>query len=112
WAPPLTDTATGAAAPTGLPAGVGYATAETKATFTRPIKHATGRVRAEGRVVGRGRQIISAEARIVDAAGRILSHGTSTLMVFNGAAGKPANGAGGRAGHRKARNRPASGSTP
>src|SRR5262249_58936211 len=91
WAPPLTDTATGAAAPTLLPAGVGYATVETKANFTRPIKHDTGRVRAEGRVVGRGRQIISAEARIVDASGRILSHGTSTLMGFNGAARQPAN---------------------
>jgi len=92
WALTLIDSATGCAAHTLLPAGVGYATVETKANFTRPIKHDTGRVRAEGRVVGRGRQIMSAEARIVDAAGRILSHGTSTLMVFNGAAGKPANG--------------------
>jgi acyl-coenzyme A thioesterase PaaI-like protein len=41
-------------------------------------------VRAEGRVIGRGRQIMSAEARIIDSSGRILSHGTSTLMVFNG----------------------------
>jgi acyl-coenzyme A thioesterase PaaI-like protein len=50
-------------------------------------------VRAEGRVIGHGRQIMSAEARIVDSNGRILSHGTSTLMVFgNGAAGKQANG--------------------
>jgi acyl-coenzyme A thioesterase PaaI-like protein len=42
-------------------------------------------VRAEGRVVGRGRQIMSAEARILDADGRILAHGTSTLMVFGNA---------------------------
>ena len=82
----------GCAAHTVLPAGVSYATVETKANFTRPIKHDTGRVRAEGRVVGRGRQIISAEARVLDSSGRILSHGTSTLMVFgNGAAGKQAN---------------------
>ena len=85
WALTLIDSAM-------LPAGVGYATVETKANFTRPIKHDTGRVRAEGRVVGRGRQIISAEARVLDSSGRILSHGTSTLMVFgNGAAGKQAN---------------------
>ena len=63
---------------------------ETKANFTRPIKHDTGRVRAEGRVVGRGRQIMSAEARILDSAGRILAHGTSTMMVLgNGGPARP-----------------------
>jgi uncharacterized protein (TIGR00369 family) len=93
WALTLIDSATGCAAHTLLPAGVGYATVETKANFTRPIRHDTGRVRAEGRVIGRGRHIMSAEARIVDSSGRILSHGTSTLMVFgNGAAGRQANG--------------------
>ncbi|MGD0419461.1 MAG: PaaI family thioesterase [Xanthobacteraceae bacterium] len=85
WALTLIDTAAGCAGHTLLPAGVGYASVETKANFTRPIKHDTGRVRAEGRVVGRGRQIMSAEARILDADGRILAHGTSTLMVFGNA---------------------------
>ena len=74
WALTLIDSAAGCAAHTVLPAGVGYATVETKANFTRPIKQDTGRVRAEGRVVGHGRQIMSAEARIVDSSGRILSH--------------------------------------
>ena len=82
WALTLIDSATGCAAHTLLPAGVGYATVETKANFTRPIKHDTGRVRAEGRVVGRGRRIISCDGRIVDAGGRLLAHGTSTLMVL------------------------------
>ena len=83
WALTLIDSAAGCAGHTLLPAGVGYTSVETKANFTRPITHDTGRVRAEGRVVGRGRQIMSAEARILDAAGRILAHGTST---FDGAA--------------------------
>lgn len=82
WALTLIDSATGCAAHTTLPAGVGYATIETKANLSRPIKHDTGRVRAEGRVVTRGRQIITAEARVLDAASRILAHGTSSLMVF------------------------------
>ncbi len=84
WALTLIDSAAGCAALTLLPAGVAYTTVETKANFTRPIMADTGRVRAEGRVIGRGRQIMSAEARILDSAGRILAHGTSTLMVLNG----------------------------
>ncbi|MDR3421582.1 MAG: PaaI family thioesterase [Xanthobacteraceae bacterium] len=82
WALTLIDSAAGCAGHTLLPALTGYASVETKVNFTRPIKHDTGRVRAEGRVVTRGRQIMSAEARILDADGRILAHGTSTLMVF------------------------------
>src|SRR6185312_7809386 len=96
WALTLIDSATGCAAHSLLPAGAGFATVETKANFTRPIKHDTGRVRAEGYVVGRGRNIMSAEARIFDSSGRILSHGTSTLMVLgNGLLGNGAlvNGA-------------------
>ena len=40
------------------------------------------RVRATGTVVSRGKQIISVEGKIEDSEGRILAHGTSTLMVF------------------------------
>jgi uncharacterized protein (TIGR00369 family) len=58
------------------------ATVETKVNFTRPIAANTGRVRAEGRVLGRGRTIMSAEARIVDVSGRLLAHGTSTVMTL------------------------------
>jgi uncharacterized protein (TIGR00369 family) len=73
-----------------LPAGFGIATIETKANFTRPIQKDTGRVRTEARVVVRGRQIITAEARVLDAEGRVLAHGSSTVMVVaNRADGGP-----------------------
>lgn len=78
----LIDSCTGCAAHTTLPAGVGYTTVETKVNFTRAISPATGPVRAEGRVVAQGRTIITAEGKITDGAGRILAHGTSTLMVL------------------------------
>ena len=87
WALTLIDSAAGCAAHTLIPAGDSYATIETKANFCRPITQDTGTVRAEGRVVGRGRRVISCEARVVDAEGRLLAHGTSTLMVLANKAG-------------------------
>lgn len=82
WALTLIDSATGCAVHTLLPPGVGYTTVETKVNFTRPIKHDTGRVRAEGQVVSRGRQIMTSEGRLLDMEGRVLAHGTSTLIIL------------------------------
>ncbi len=82
WALTLIDSAGGCAAHSLLPPGVGFATIETKGNFSRPITPQTGRVRAEGRVISQTRQIISTEIRVTDKAGKILAHGTSTLMVF------------------------------
>lgn len=82
WALTLIDSCTGCAAHTTLPAGVGYTTVETKVNFVRPIKVDGRRVFAEGRVVAAGRTIITAEGKITDEAGKVLAHGTSTLMVL------------------------------
>ena len=85
WALTLIDSAAGCAGQTLLPAGKLYTTIETKANFSRPILSSTGRVRAEARAVSQGRQIISTEARVLGPDGRLLAHGTSTLLVMNGA---------------------------
>ena len=82
WALTLIDSACACAAHSLLPASVGYASLETKANFTRPISADTGRVRCEAKVAGRGRQIITAEARLASAAGELLAHGASTIMVM------------------------------
>ncbi|WP_395646324.1 PaaI family thioesterase [Terricaulis sp.] len=82
WALTLIDSATGVAAHTTLAAGVGYTTVETKVNFVRAISPATGEVRAEGKVVARGRTIITAEAKLTDSRGKLLAHGSSTLMVL------------------------------
>ena len=82
WALTLIDSVTACAGYSLLPAGVGFTTIETKGNFSRPITTATGRVRAEGRVVAHGRQIISSEAKVCDTSGRILAHGVSTIMVL------------------------------
>ena len=82
WALTLVDSVAACAGYTLLPAGVGYTTIETKANFTRPITAHTGRVRAEARVVAQGRQIISSEARVLTSDGKVLAHGTSTILVL------------------------------
>lgn len=78
----LIDSCTGCAAHTTLPAGVSYTTVETKVNFVRAMTSRTGQVRAEGVVVARGRTIITAEGKITDSRGRLLAHGTSTLIVL------------------------------
>lgn len=84
WALTLIDSAGGCAGLSLLPPGSGFATIETKGNLARPITKDTGRVRAEGRVVVRGRQIISTEVRVLSKDGKVLAHGTSTLMVVGG----------------------------
>jgi uncharacterized protein (TIGR00369 family) len=70
WALTLIDSAGGCAGLSLLPAGFSYATVETKANFARPITVETGRVHAEARVIARGRQIISTEAKVLSQAAR------------------------------------------
>jgi uncharacterized protein (TIGR00369 family) len=86
WAMTLIDSAAGCAGYSLMPAGTGFRTVETKANLSRPITSASGRVRAEARVVSQTRQIISSEARVTAKDGRVLAHGTSTLMVVSAAA--------------------------
>ena len=84
WALTLIDSATGCACMSTLAAGVSYTTVETKANFVRPILADTGRVQCSAQVIHRGRQIVTTESRVTDADGRLLAHGTSTLMVLAG----------------------------
>lgn len=83
WALTLIDSATGCAAYSLLPADVSYTTVETKGNFSRPIFADSGLIRCEARAVSAGRRIISCEAHVTDADGRILAHGTSTLLVLH-----------------------------
>ena len=78
----LIDSACGCAVHSELDAGVGYTTVETKVNFTRPIAPNGAPVRCEGRVLSRGRQIATAEAYLRSAEGKLLAHGTSTLIIL------------------------------
>ena len=84
WALTLIDSACGCAGYSLLAAGTSFATVETKANFSRPITKDTRRVRAESHVLAQGMWIISAEARVLSRDGKVLAHGTSTIMVLDG----------------------------
>jgi len=78
----LIDSACGCAVHSELDAGVGYTTVETKVNFTRPIDPNGGPIRCEGQVLSRGRQIATSEAYLRSAEGKLLAHGTSTVIIL------------------------------
>jgi uncharacterized protein (TIGR00369 family) len=82
----LLDSATGCALHSTLPAGVGYTTTSLNVTYTRAVTARTGRVRCVGTVLSQGRRTALAEASVLDAAGRLLAHATSTLLIIPSAA--------------------------
>ena len=79
----LLDSAMGCAVHTTLDAGVAYTTLEVKANFVRPITADTGLIRCEGVVVHGGSRVATAEGRLVDAAGKLLAHGTTTCLILS-----------------------------
>jgi uncharacterized protein (TIGR00369 family) len=83
WTMTMLDTVMALAAQTTLSAGETCPTHETTAKFVRPIFADSGVMRAVGRVVSRGRSVITLEGRIEDAQGRLHAHGTSTCLVVS-----------------------------
>ena len=83
WFCTLLDSAVGCAVHTTLPAGKGYTTLEIKVNMLRPLTDAVPLVRAEGRVIHAGRQVATAEGRIVGPDGKVYAHATTTCMIFD-----------------------------
>lgn len=78
----LLDSAMGCAVHSTLPAGAGYTTLEIKVNFLRAMTAETGRVRCEARTIHVGGRTATAEGRIVDEAGKLYAHGTTTCLVL------------------------------
>ncbi len=78
----LFDSAMGCAVHSALPAGAGYTTLELKVNLLRPIFISTGRLRCEGKTIHVGGRIATAEARLMDEAGKLYGHATTTCMLF------------------------------
>ena len=82
WFATLLDSALGCAIHTTLPAGRGYTTAELGVNMVRAITPKVPRVRAIGQVIHAGRQLATAEARLVGPDGTLYAHATTTCLVF------------------------------
>ncbi len=78
----LLDSVMGCAIHSTLKAGNGFTTLEIKINYVRAMTDKTGKVRAEGKVINVGSRIATAEGRLVDAAGKLLAHGTTTCMIL------------------------------
>jgi uncharacterized protein (TIGR00369 family) len=78
----LLDSAMGCAVHSMLPAGAGYTTLEIKVNFIRAMTAETGRVRCEAKLVHSGARTATAEGRIVDEAGKLYAHGTTTCLIL------------------------------
>ena len=65
-----------------LKKGMGYTTLEYRVHLVRGMSEKTGPVRAEGRVVHNGKRTATAEGRIIDAAGTLYAHGTTTCLMI------------------------------
>ena len=83
WYCTLLDSALGCAVHTTLPVGKGYTTLELKVNMLRALTASVDLVRAEGKIIHVGRQVATAEGRIVDAEGKIYAHATTTCMIFD-----------------------------
>ena len=83
FAATLLDSAMAIAVHTALPKATVYTTAELKINFIRAILPTSGRVRAEGTLIHAGRQLATAEGRLVGVEdGKLYAHGTTTCLIL------------------------------
>jgi uncharacterized protein (TIGR00369 family) len=82
YAAVLLDTCMAAAIISSLEPSLAAVTLEYKINFVKPVSANTGVVRGEGKSLYIGRQLAIAEGRLLDPAGRILAHGTTTCHVL------------------------------
>lgn len=81
FAATLLDSALGCAINTMMPAGRSFTTIDLQIHYTRPLRRETGELRCTANVVHVGSRVSTSEGRIVDAAGKVYAHGTTTCIL-------------------------------
>jgi uncharacterized protein (TIGR00369 family) len=82
WIATLLDSALGCAVHTKMPVGRAYTTAELSVNMVRALSPKVERVRAIANVLHCGRQLATAEAKLVGPDGTLYAHATTTCLVF------------------------------
>jgi uncharacterized protein (TIGR00369 family) len=82
WYATLLDSALGCAVQSTLPAGRSYTTVELGINLVRAASQETGPLRAIASTIHTGRQMATAEARLLGSDGKIYAHATTTCLVF------------------------------
>ena len=82
FAAALIDSATGLAVASVLPEDKGWTTIDLNVSFVRAMTAATGPVRCEAEVVHKGSRLVTAQARVIDADGKLYAHGSATCLVL------------------------------
>ncbi|WP_300556343.1 PaaI family thioesterase [Limnohabitans sp. Rim8] len=82
WFASLLDSALGCAVHTMMPPGRGYTTADLSVKLVKAITPKVQRVRAIAQVVHCGRQLATAEARLVGPDGTLYAHASTACLVF------------------------------
>jgi uncharacterized protein (TIGR00369 family) len=81
WAATVLDSALGCAINSAMAAGRLFTTLELTINYNRPLRKEIGEVRCEATILHSGNRTATAEARIVDAAGKMYAHGTTICML-------------------------------
>ena len=79
----LLDSACGCAVHSTLAVGEGYTSLDLSVKFLRAVTVDSGRLRAVGTVMQRGRRTALAEAELYDGHDRLVAHATSSCMIFS-----------------------------
>jgi uncharacterized protein (TIGR00369 family) len=83
FAATLLDSALGCAINTLAQDGKVYTTLELKINYIRPITTDVGPLRCEARALHVGRRVGMAEGRVLDSAGKLYAHGTTTCIAID-----------------------------
>ena len=82
WGAAILDTALALCVLTTLEADQGFTTVDIRVNYLRPLTVETGEVRAEGKVLQVGRKLGYSEARLTDAAGKLICHATGSCLIL------------------------------
>jgi acyl-CoA thioesterase len=78
----LIDTALGWCVSTKLKDNVGFGTVDLNVKFIRKVDISTGTLFATALIVHAGRTMLTAEAKVADATGKLYAHGSGTFLVY------------------------------